>query len=200
MTLKSDLDNDALIPNQTYHLNYCVQNSSTVPVKYVQIILEEHIEFKAQHRTEHSKVNLIQIYETVDPPGNNDEVNEELQPCTGNTRQVQLLIPRNARTSHSGRLIGVYHRLLIIAKTECCISNPESCIEVSVIGQSTEQMAYHTAPQPEPSAPFMDEEEEDIVVEAMVLPKNWLPVTADIAHLPVATLISEDERSYSERY
>jgi len=203
MTLKADLDNDALIPNQTYNLNYGIQNDSTVQIEGFQIVLEEHIEFSANHRTEKSKRNLIKLCKSGFVLGDNDGLNPRLLSDIGNTRHEQLCIPRSARTSHSGSLIEIYHRLLIIAKTECCISNPESCIEVSIIGQPTEQMTHSAMPEPsapfmdtmpEPSAPFM---EEDVVVEAMVLPDDWFPVTADIAHLPIATAISQDGISFS---
>jgi len=214
MTLKSDLDNDALIPNQTYNLNYGIQNDSTVQVEGFQIVLEEHIDFTANYRTEKSKINLIKLCKNGIVLGDNDGLNPRLLSDIGNPRHVQLFIPRHARTSHSGNLIEIYHRLLIIAKTECCISNPESCIEVSIIGQPTEQMTHSTMPEPsapfmdtrpEPSAPFMDTRpepsapfmKEDVVVEAMVLPDDWFPVTADIAHLPIATAISQDGNSFS---
>merc|ERR1712176_707981 len=96
------------------------------------------------------------------------------------------------------------HNLRVIAHTSgLCISNPESCVEVAI----TQQQEIATVPEtklpfettttnsqddgsfPQPSAPFMDDEEE--VVEAMVLPDGWSPTTADIAILPVATVVSE---------
>jgi len=201
MTLKSDVENDALIPNQTYYLNYGIKNDSTVSIQGVIILLEENIEFRAHHRAEQSKINLIKLYEDGNVIGNYEgEINQQLLPSIGRSRQVNLRIPRSAHSSHSGRLIEIYHRLHIIVKTECCISNPESCIEVSIIERPTEQLSHYTKQpepsasfmekdRPEPSAPFMDDED-DVVVEAMVLPDDWYPVTADVAQLPVATCIS----------
>jgi len=213
MTLKLDLNNDALIPNQTYYLNYDVHNDSTVRIEGVEIVLEEHIEFRARDRSEHSKVNLLKLYDNGCVLGNNDGSNLPLLNGMRSSHQVQLFIPRSARTSHSGKLIEIYHRLLIIAKTECCISNPESCIEVSIIGRPTEQIAHHAIPEPsapfmdtmpEPSAPFMDTMPEpsapfmkEDVVEAVALPDDWFPVTADIAHLPLATAVLEDGKPSS---
>jgi len=205
MTLKSDLDNDVLIPNQTYNLNYCVRNDSTVPIQGVKIVLEEHIEFRSHYRNEQSKIKIVNLYEDGNVFRNIDGLSRAS--LLTDTRQVQIFIPPTARTSHSGRLIEIYHRLLIIVKTECCMSNPESCINVSITGQQIDQIPGSATPQlepsatlnpkynapsrPPPSAPYLNDEDDE-VVEAIALPDDWFPVTADIAHLPVARVVLEE--------
>jgi len=106
------------------------------------------------------------------------------------TDGVTLRIPNGSRDSYVGRMIQVEHFIRVKVVTRgCCVSNPETTLDINVSRPSQLfTSSSPDAPTPFPSAPFMDEDE--IVVEATVLPPDWTPQTSDTVTLPMANVIS----------
>jgi len=201
MTLTTNLGSiSILVPSQNFFLSYAVTNDSTVKINGAQILLEEHIQWRAHDENVNSKFNLIEQYKLWDdddrtvPNSNNNTATLHEDSAAASLvliddvsyRVVQLHIPFSVHESLIGRLIEIYHRLFIQVKTECCMSNLETWTLPIARYLSTDIVGIQSTPLPQPSAPFEEDNnnnDDDEIVEAMVLPNDWPPITADLFFL-----------------
>ncbi len=206
-----------LLPNIPYTLTCQASNESTVPVKSIRIELVEQISFKPKYREERG-CNVI-VKQSVDGAilgtqyynrKKGGDYAQVFPPSTyaeailgGERQSFRLLVPIVARDSYNGQIIQVRHFLRIQLITGCCITTPETSIDVEIAHFSSSttppsgiQMGLDGMVNEMilPTAPPMESifgENDPVVVEATALPNNWSPQTADLIDLPIATAIPE---------
>ena len=161
----------------------------------------------------HHDATYASLYPSVFTGGNqHGEQSPQIQP---QRLASSLNIPPDARDTYQGRLINVRHSLIVKAVTpgHCCITSPESCALVEVQRQPTACSSTATASVTateevthvddtwmrsstgtaivEPSAPI----EDDVFVQANVLPADWSAQTADVITLTVPVDTSPPTRA-----
>ena len=117
----------------------------------------------------------------------NDNDNDNASPQSQSQR-FTLITPPSARDTYSGRFIQVQHfvRVKVITQ-ECCNTNPETSVHVKIVRPPSSTGASRLNIVMQPSAPSFYSEV--VVADAMTLPANWSPLTADLVALPIATVI-----------
>jgi hypothetical protein len=170
IALAASFDKTVVRPNETIGVEFTAHNQSTVQVETVRVILEEHIEWRANGRTE----QLHRVLQKVDLPAHNYSELDKLRRRHPNTyffggtttmdqqhplinnnnnainntpaRSTQVVVPTDANDSYDGRWIEVRHTLSVQLLTPgCCTTNPEACIRL--------QICRSKAQPPTPSAP-----------------------------------------------
>lgn len=206
MELRASLDSGIFVPNQNRSLSFELKNGSIVPIERVRVELIERVYWKpGMHHEAH---NFTLFQHDIDGSSHEDWMNtteqmientmQEFESLSPNSRSnnpcqlVNLSIPNNSRDTYSGRMIQVEHFVRVKVVTRgCCVSNPETTIDISIMRPSQASFTSNntTEPAPPPSAPHY--EDEDIpVVEATPLPVGWSPVTSEVFNVPMANVIS----------
>ena len=186
-----------LTPEVQYMVPLIITNQSTTSVKSMKLELIENVKWKPKYR-EASSCNSI--------------VRQSMNDCTvaswkGTESMFHFVIPWSARDTYQGRLIEVEHILRIKAVTECCMTQPSTEMRITITRppflESDLSMPHHVEggsmlpPLDEtdsPSESLMDGDE-PIIVEAITLPDDWSPHTADMVSLPVATVVGVSNES-----
>lgn len=217
MSLRATLENGLFVPNQSQSLSFDLNNSSRAKVENVTVELIERVSWKPQFREEAHEFTLfksvIDASATRNWMSTAQRIEETAQDYTslspiargmghGTEQIVNLSTPHNARDSYSGRLIQVEHFVRVKVVTHgVCVSNPETTADVTVMRPSdafynhsdNDGSLLHEhpspAPPPMPSAPPFIDDEEEIIVEATVLPPDWSPLTSEVVTLPVADVV-----------
>jgi hypothetical protein len=212
MELRASIDSGLFVPSQNRNLSFNLKNTSVVAVERVTVELIERVSWKPGMREEDHDFTLLK--HDIDGCTHEDWMNTEqkieravqefvsLSPSSrlrNASQDVNLRIPNNARDTFSGRMIQVEHFVRVKVVTRgCCVSNPETTVDINVMRPSEMFSSNSDSPPPMPSAPFMDEQEP--IAEATALPANWSPLTSDVYTVPIANVISVSPGGDSEKY
>jgi len=185
-----------LTPEVQYMVPLIVSNQSTTSVNSVRLELIENVKWKPKYREASSSNSIIR---------------KSINDCTvaswkGRESMFHFAIPWSARDTYQGRLIEVKHILRIKAITECCMTNPstEMCITITRPFLESDLSIPHRveggpmlSPLDETEAPSESplDDDEPMIVEAITLPDDWTPHTADMVSLPVATVVGVSNES-----
>mmetsp|Transcript_12981 Transcript_12981/g.19404 ORF Transcript_12981/g.19404 Transcript_12981/m.19404 type:complete len:437 (-) Transcript_12981:330-1640(-) len=207
MTLESELERAILSPGDAANVFLRCRNDSTTPAFGVQAHLRETITWRADGHQETKSRLIGQQFLSADSCPELSPLMRLPQKYFGDAsynplddalnrsqrRNLSFFVSRDARDTHQGSLITIDHVLTVTIKTKCCMTNPESSIQVSIQRPpSLTDSAATTAATVEapvfPSAPpFQSEETNDIpMAEATVLPPDWSALTADLVTIPMA--------------
>lgn len=221
MTLSSNISNTLMMPQQSYLISFSLLNNSSVEVKGVRVQLFERVQWRAEGR-EKAQLNVLNkeycdgrsLDSRIEMGVSRSEVSYSEIP---RQREVRFVIPTSARDTYAGRIIQVQHWISIKVITPCCMTDPDSTVDVTITrqgpfegqqGASTADSCSASTQQgvqypdqydnPPPTAPPL----ETNVTEAEVLPPDWTPITADVITIPAenVTIVSEEVPSVATPY
>lgn len=213
MTMSSSISNTLMVPQQSYLISFSLLNNSSVAVKGVRVHLFERVEWRAEGRRQIQLKLLNQEYcdgrsldSRIEMGVSRSEVSYSEIP---RQREVRFVIPTSANDTYAGRIIQVQHWISIKVITPCCMTDPDSTIDVTITRQgppfegqlgastaggyiaSTQQGVQYPNQHDNPpsTAPLL----ETNVTEAEVLPPDWIPITAEVITIPAenVTIVSE---------
>ena len=237
-TLSSVVGLPTLQPNTPYNVTFNVSNQSTAAIQSIQMELIETVSWKPRYRSETSKREITKqsldgMVLEGDQHGGFGRVNDSghlptgtssdyvpISPVSGNgangPRSFRFVVPQTARDTYNGRMIQVHHFLRIKIVTSCCLTEPETSMDLKIVhhnlslpslssGFENTGNSYFSNEMVPPSAPPAEDNYDSVttnpavVVEAIALPPNWSPQTADVIALPVATVVgtSEDSNAFN---
>jgi len=172
-------------------VKYAVQNSSTVPVKAIEVTISERVTFSARG---HHSAHTVSLYHTRLTPAEagldlalrpsqkgqpHPELMELRNMLESDAFKLNFTIPATARNSYSGSIIRVEHTFTIKAVTTFGTANPIICRNIQMFSKSRpeelEPFDEASASQKHPDAP-------------QALPSGWAPAVAQRVELPPMAL------------
>lgn len=219
MHLSAQMDcGDTLVPNQPYSLSFNLSNQSTTNVKTITMEVVEQVTWKPLYREEKYTKSVVTL--SKDGSSYNNQRGEVSSPHNehvslshgqNDSNNFTFSLPVRVRDSYHGRMIVVSHFVRVKVMTGCCITSPETSVDVFVIrpselfsnstvnggtgsGVPLASVVSSSPPidLPPPTATVLDNTD-GVVVDAVTLPSDWSPHTADLVVLPVATVIGVTE-------
>ena len=217
MTLSAEIENAMILPGTRVEVGYQCKNESTIPVTQVKVMIKEKISWTGYHRSRETNTSLVsnsipghslpELQTLYMAPTRHVDISssEPLQ-----QRLVSLFIPHNACQTYNGNLIKVQHLFVLKLETECCVTSPEACTFITILGKGahnsmgdTEQasvpVSYQMNQFPQPSEVVNESNEfNDMsskpssgLPEAEALPLDWNPQLAEVVTIPIvdATVI-----------
>ena len=173
-------------------VKYAVQNSSTVPVKAIEVTIAERVTFSARG---HHSAHTVNLYHTRLTPAEagldlalrpsqkgqpNPELMELRNMLESDAFKLDFTIPATARNSYNGCIVRVEHIFAIKAITAFGSANPSISRKVQMFSQTRPEQAAlfekSSGSQKTPDAPL----------EA--LPVDWNPAVAQSVELPPMAL------------
>eukprot|EP01032_Pedospumella_encystans_P017704 gene17704-20166_t len=168
-------------------IKYAVENLSTVKVKAIEVLLSEHITFRARH---HRAATYHTLYHRRLSPQEigldlSARPSEKLENTDGfeslrvlskmlesDTYKLDFTLPSSARSTYNGSIIQVTHKLEIKAITTFGSANPTVWRHMKIYSKESTAGAYNNNNQASGQA------------TPSALPANWQPTVAETVRLP----------------
>lgn len=212
-----------LVPNKAYILSYSISNDSTAVIKSIQMELIQTVTWRAEHEEKKDQKEILKKsmdgktlgsqvqnglnaagglnsggsdYVPISPPHDTNSRTNENDYTLGQPT-FKFMVPKDAIDTYTGNTIQVQHFLRVKICTVCCMTSPESSLDVHIAhvsappALSTEFGGDNTSGtveiMPPPSAPPMDTSSQSAIPTVFTLPPDWSPQTAEVVALPIAT-------------
>mmetsp|Transcript_3634 Transcript_3634/g.5644 ORF Transcript_3634/g.5644 Transcript_3634/m.5644 type:complete len:515 (-) Transcript_3634:372-1916(-) len=179
------VSSNMICAGESAKVNYAVINKSATEILAVDIILSEHIVWRARG---HSSLCYTVLFSSSMPTedlkdvgtpvtkpvsfANEDVLRQVRDTLLAGRHSVNISVPSNVLSSYSGDLITIRHDIVIRMRTPCGTNNPELCQPIHIFSP----------------IPVVEVDEEDVPAKVLpsTMPENWSPVSNSLVELPVA--------------